>query len=192
MANLTTTALVKEAQDIDGTSEDAFIGTLVAAASQMIENICKRTLVRAERTLTYDVCAPYVYGQKLFFREDVISVSAVVDGSGTLDSSKYRLLPPNETIKYGLQLKGSNAWTYTEREEAITVMAVAGDYDENAIPADLRQAATKLAQWMYVTRDSSGDTIRFANGDISIPTDAPGQVLKILSEGRYIKDRLYP
>lgn len=191
MANLTTVELVKQGQDISGTNDDALIGTLVSAASTMIENICKRTFIQTTGTLYYDPAPPDVYGGKLFFGQDVQSVTHLIDASGTLDASKYRLLPRNGTPKYGLELKNTG-WTFSEDVDSITVIGTYGLYaDENSVPADLRQAATKLAQWMYQTRDNTGDTIHFANGDVSIPANAPPQVMTILERGRYIKDRFY-
>lgn len=191
MANLTTVALVKQSQDIDSDADDAYIGTLVEAASKMIESICKRVLVQVEGTLYFDAAPPSVFGQKLFFGEDVARVDALIDGSGTLTSDKYYLLPYNSSPKYGLQLTQYNSFSYNSAQHAITLFGVIGAYPENAIPYDLRQAATKLAQWMYVTRDNSGDTVRFANGDITIPAEAPPQVMTILEKGRYIKDRAF-
>lgn len=190
MADLTTVALVKQHQDIAGIDDDAFIGTLVQDASAMIESLCKRTLVQAPGTLVFDAAPPYVYGRKLFFHEDVASITALIDESGTLDPSHYRLLPSSGTPKYAAELKSGHSWTLAEREEAITVIGVIGAYPEDNIPHDLRRAATRLAQWMYITRDSSGDTVRFASGDMVIPTNAPQDVMTILERGRYIKDRL--
>jgi hypothetical protein len=191
MVNLTTVALVKEGQDITGTDDDAYIGTLVAAASTMIENICKRTFTQTLGTLYYDPAPPDVYGGKLYFGQAVQSVAHLIDASGTIDASKYRLLPRNGTPKYGLELKNTG-WTFSDTVDSIAVIATYGMYaDESSVPADLRQAATKLAQWMYQTRDNTGDTVHFANGDVSIPANAPPQVMTILERGRYIKDRLY-
>ncbi len=191
MADLTTVALVKAHQDIDGDADDALIGTMIADATDMIEQECKRRFSSASETKKYDAGEPHVFGRTLYFGEDVLSVDAVIDASGTLSSDKYRLLPTNETPKYALELKRGYGWTYSEPEEAITVVATTGYCATGEHPNAIRRAATELAQWLYLTRDNTGDTVRFADGEINIPADAPQSVVRILHRGRFVKDRLY-
>lgn len=193
--SLTTLAAVRAQLSFDNTltGDDALISTYVEQASAMIETYCKRTLAAANGTLHFDVRPPDVYGNKLFFGADVIGVYAVVNGDGeTVASSDYQLLPNNSTPKYAIRLLNGKAWTYdTNREAAITIAGTLGMFAADAIPDDLALAATKLAAWLYQTRDNREDNVRFADGSMVIPSDAPAVVLRILDKGRYVKDRMF-
>lgn len=193
MADLTTLAAVRLQLGfaVTETGDDTLITSYVSDASQMIETYCKRTLVAANGTLTFDVCPPDIYGRRLFFHEDVLGVYLLTNGDGeTIASANYRLLPNNGTPKYGLDLIDAD-FTFTDsRFAAVTVAGTLGMFTSAAIPADLSLAATKLAAWLYQTRDNRGDVTRFADGSMTIPSEAPAVVLNILDK-RYVKDRLY-
>ncbi len=196
MADLTTLAAVKTQLGI-GTllnTDDALLSTYVTEASVMIESYCSRSFNAANGTLTYDIAPPYIYGRKLFFRDDVLGVYEVRNGDGTLiTSDQYRLLPLNTSPLYGLELLPSSGvtWAWTPAGDWLSAITVAGTLGYSTTPPqDVVLAATKLAAWLYQNRDNSDDNVRFADGSMNIPSAAPAVVLRILDKGRYVKDLL--
>ncbi len=196
MADLTTLAAVKLQLSI-GTllnTDDALLSTYVTEASQMIETYTKRTFNAANGTLTFDIAPPYIYGRKLFFREDVLGVYELRNGNGSVIApDQYRFLPLNNTPLYGLELlpSASVTWSPTPAGDWLSAITLAGTLGYSSTPpSDIQLAATKLAAWLYQNRDNSDDNVRFADGSMTIPSAAPAIVLRILNNGRYVKDVL--
>lgn len=197
MADYTTLTKVKlqlEIQDVTGTlNDDTLINDYITQASKFIDDYCRRTFSESVGTLNLDVGAPYTYGSKLFFGQDVLGVVSVVNGNGsTLTASDYVLLPANETPKYGMQLKNGAYWTYSDSPlQAITVVATLGYCTEATRPADITLAATKLSAFLYQNRSNFAPQIMVADGTINVPAEAQAMIMRILDKGRYIKDELY-
>lgn len=183
MADLTTTAAVKSSLQITTTDDDDLIALYVSQASQMIETQALRQFSATPGTLTLNACAPHLYGNRLFFDTDVLSVASVADSNGTLSASQYTLLPLNESPKYGLHLKGTAELTYSDDPiGAITVVGTLGYCTAANRPADITLAATKMAAWLYQTRDNNGEIVRFADGSTVIPAEAPSLVMRIMTK----------
>src|SRR3972149_2359504 len=176
MADLTTVELVKTYQEITASGDDAFIGTLIDAASNWIETVCAREFSDTIGTLTYDARNPVIIGRKLFFDRDVLDVISIVDASGTLTSDTYHLLPNNYNPKYALELKAGYGWTVDDVEGAITVVARHGYCTTANRPAAITHIATLLTQWMYQTRSVDTGAIQVAagGGGILPPKQARG------------------
>jgi len=194
MGDLTTLTAVKLQLDIANTSDDTLLSTYVTQASQMIETYTKRTFNAANGTLTFDIAPPYIYGRKLFFREDVLGVYELRNGNGTvITADQYRFLPLNNTPLYGLELLPSASvnWAWTPAGDWMSAITLAGTLGYSTTPPqDVQLAATKLAAFLYQSRDNEGDNVRFADGSMSIPAEAPAIVLRILNTGRYVRDQL--
>ncbi|MDD2731267.1 MAG: phage gp6-like head-tail connector protein [Candidatus Portnoybacteria bacterium] len=177
------------------TADDAYLGTLVSAASRMIDGACKRRFYDATGTLYLDCRPPTLNGRKLYFDEDVVSVSSVTNGDGAeVTSDEYHLLPVNSTPKYAIELTiaSNKIWQYTtDWRGAITVVAARGYCTDATRPGDIEEAATRLAVWLYQNRDNTGETVQFADGSMSIPAEAPPMVMRILEKGGYVRIAAY-
>lgn len=205
MPNVPLTALADVKQQLNvgqhgtlNTLDDDLLTTYVYQASAAIESYCGRTfadVTNGAGTLTrkYDYASPPLFGRKLFVDDDLLSVTALYnDGNsngGTITADKFRLLPTNGTPKYAIELTSGSgySWTYDDTpEEAIRVEGAWGFATSTlTMPQDVRTAATKLAAYLYQTRDNDGSSVQFADGSLSIPPNAPPLVFKLLS--RYVK-----
>ena len=202
MAYLTTTAAVKrqlglvgtvQGTVVDKTADNDLIDVYVAQATELFNSEVGYTFIATNGTLELDACAPHAYGRKLFFRQPVVDVYSVVNGDGqTLTDSEYRLLPANESPKYGIEIKQGSGkyWNYdTSPEAAIVIGGTLGYATEANVPADVTLAVTKLAANLYQNRDNRGEIIRFADGSSQVPADAPGIIFKIID--KYASVRVY-
>lgn len=186
MANLTTLAAVKLQLNITGTLSDILITDYVEQASGAIERETQRIFNAMPGTLTFDNCEPYVYGRRLYLHTDVIGIYTVFDGEGTLTDGEYVLKPYNVNAKQQIELR-SRRWAngVYGAQQAITV---AGSLGYSATPpADVELAATKLAAFLYQTRDNVERSVRFADGTTEIPADAPSIVLKVITQYRRVQ-----
>jgi hypothetical protein len=109
----------------------------------------------------------------------------LINGDGSLIApTNYRLLPVNNHPPYyGLQmLQGATTYFLPNQtngwQSAIQVQGSLGFCNTGAQPDDVILAVTRLAAWLYMTRDSSGDVVKFADGTMVIPSNAPALVLQ--------------
>lgn len=191
MPDYTTLSAVKSQLNIEAsnTDDDTLIETFVTQASEMIDSVCNRRFIATPGTLKLDACPPHLYGNTLFFGDDVTSVLSISDANGEIDSANYWLKPNNTSPKWGAAFKSGYTPQYdSSAQQAITVVGSLG-YAVSA-PSDINLAATRLAAWMYQTRDNTGESVRFMDGTTIIPANAPPLVMTILQRGRYIKDEL--
>lgn len=195
MADLTTTAAVKRqlAIGVNGTAntvDDDLIAVYVTDASKLFETECQRTFSSTVGSYLYDQGYPVTSGNILYFRDDMLGVDSVVNGAnGTLDSTQFRLLPPDDTPKYALQLlsRSSLFWQNGNdgsAQNAIQVNGTRGFCLTGTVPADVALAVTKLAAFLYQTRDNL-ESIQVAEGMTVLPAQAPAVVLRTIQ--RYIR-----
>lgn len=182
------------------TLDDALLTDYVYEASAAVEAHCGRRfsdVTNGLGTLTkkYDYASPPLFDRTLFVDDDLLSVTALTNGDGTvIASTEYRLLPTNNSPKYAIEIYDDStiAWEYlTRRAEAIQVQGSWGFATSTlTMPQDVRLATAKLTAWLYQTRDNTGERVAFADGSVSIPPDAPPMVFKLLS--RYVRLELTP
>lgn len=168
----------------DDTNDDSLIeNVLIPAASKMVENDVQFTFGTLVGSLELFACHPYLKGNTLYFRDNVFTqVDSITTDSGTLtNNTDFVLLPLNFTpktraklISYPLPIAVNPAGT----------LVVAGTLGYGSIPGDVNFAATKLASWMYQTRDSSGN-IQVVDNVTEIPATAPPMVKNILSKYKH-------
>lgn len=199
-SDYTTLAAVKQQLNIgqNGTLnviDDPLISVYVTEASQMIATETMRSFGETVGTLFYDSSYPVVSADTLYFDQDWIGVDAISNGAnGTLNPANYRLLPPNASPKWGLQLlRKSNAYWVVGNDgyaqNAIVVIGTQGYCLSADRPADITLAATKLAAWLYQNRDNNGGSVQLADGSMAIPANAPTFVLRTIS--KYIRRTAY-
>lgn len=205
MATLTTIDAVKRQLGIttyvDGTlttntDDDDVLQAAVDQASAMFQTEVRREFTATPgATLTYDLAPPDIYGSKLYFGADFLGVDQVYNGNGSLiPAANYVLLPNNGLPKYGLQMvNGNGQWYFnnnTGYKAAIVVNGTTGFCELEDRPSDVVRAVTKLAAWLYQTRDNTGDVVKFADGTMSIPGDVPSIVIQTIKN--YRRPNLYP
>lgn len=170
------------------TADDPLIeDVLIPAASEMIENHCQVTFSLANGTMTLDAAPPFLYGDRLFFRQnDAAGVYQVTTDTGTLQSADYDLMPLNGPPYTGLRLRQGVQWNVSDWRAAIKVAGTLG-YSAD-VPSDVSYVATRLVWWMYQNRDNDG-SIMVVDNVKQIPSDAPPLVFKVLQ--KYVKSQVY-
>lgn len=165
------------------TSDDGLISSvIIPAASQMIENEARLTFGTLQSSLYLDAAHPYLKGNTLYFRDNlVVGVDNFTSDTGTLTSVMYDLLPLNFSPKYAARLRPGYDWGYSVAEKAFTVTGTLG---YGTLPADINFAATKLAAWIYNTRDSEGN-IQIVENVTEVPAQAPPLVKSILEKYKH-------
>ncbi len=167
MGDYTTVSDVKAYLRIGGSGDDALLAVLVSRASRLIEDHCGRWFEARPATRLYDAVGQHISGPLLLLDADLLSVSELVNGDGTvIPESAYVLRPPNWPPYFGISLRRSSglAWTYSaDPEEAIRVTGTWG-YSP-AVPEPVTQAAVRLTAWLYRQRDNG------AEGADTLPAD---------------------
>jgi hypothetical protein len=192
MPDLTTLAQVRQMLSFDPsvTDDDPLIAdVLIPAASTLIESYCRTAFgTITGQTLVMDAAKPYLYGDTLFFRDQyVLTVDSFVTDTVTLTAADYDLLPYNSPRKTAARLRRGKTWNYSDPRGAFRIT---GSVGYGSIPPDVRLAATRLAAWLYQTRDNEGAVV-VAGDTTTIPAEAPPLVFKILNQGRYVRDMVY-
>lgn len=166
------------------TGDDPLIqDVLIPAATDMINNEVQFTFGSAPGQLSLYAAPPYLVGGVLYFRDNlVVSIDAIDVTDGTLTNGvDYVLQPLNFTPKTSALLLNYNAVSVLN--PAGTLM-ITGTLGYGSIPGDVNYAATKLAAWMYHTRDSDG-SIEIVGDITTVPATAPPLVMKILSKYKH-------
>ena len=170
--------------------DDTLIQTLIEDASDIFSRETKNNYYAALGTLTLDVTSEYVHGRKLFFKDDVALTLTRIenDGNGTLTAADWVTMPRNTTPIYGVQLK-TKAWTWTDSNlGAIKVIGTIGTALDGQPPSRVHLAVTRLASWLYQTRDTRG-SVRHADRTVSFSQEAPSLVQTIIEQEQRL--RLY-
>jgi hypothetical protein len=168
--------------DATDTGDDSLIeGVLIPAASDMIQNEVQYTFGTLVGSLKLFARHPYLVGSTLYFRDNVITaIDSFGTDNGTLtDNQDYVLLPLNSSPKTRAQLLN---WSRVDINNPAGTLTISGTLGYGSIPSDVNFAATKLAAWMYNTRDSEGN-IQIVGDVKQIPAQAPPMVHK--NTGKY-------
>ena len=182
----TTAALVKTYLGISSATDDTLIGTLVTGAQAAIDQYTRRVFecTTATARLHDAIGDTDRHRQTLYLRDDLCTITAVANGDGvTVTAAQYVTEPRVQTPYYALALKRSAnvAWTFvTDSEDAISIT---GKWAYSATaPADVVQAATRLASWMYRAKDAQvfESTAFSEGGAIRIRMDIPADIKALL------------
>ena len=174
--------------DAADTSDNTLIeNVLIPAATDMIENECQFTFGTLQGSLDLFAGHPYLMNSTLYFRDNVVTaIDAFQTDSGTLTPDvDYVLLPLNFTPKTRARLIN---WDATRISNPAGTLTVTGTLGYGSVPSDVNFAATKLAAWMYQTRDSEGN-IQVVNDVTQVPASAPPMVKTVLA--KYKLDLLF-
>jgi len=137
-------------------AEDTLLERLIHAASAAVDSLCHRRFAAAsDETRRFDALLD-TDGRSLFLDADLCALTAVVNGDGqALDAGDLLLLPRTGPPWHELRLKRSALawWTYDDTPE--NAIAVTGRWAYSATPpADIEQAAVRLAAFFYRQKDA--------------------------------------
>ncbi len=194
MTDYTTVGAVKAYLRISGSGDDALLGELVTRASRLIDDHCGRWFSSEPQTRYYDAVGSHITGRLLFLDADLLSVTTLTNGDGTvIPSDDYILRPVNWPPYFGISLKASSNqyWTYSDDPEG--AISVAGNWGYSSTPPEpIVHAAVRLATWLYRQRDTGGEgaQVEVTERGVSVaPARLPRDVLDLL--GPYVRLRLW-
>lgn len=183
MAYLTVSDL-KTYLDIQGTSDDALLQSLIDSAVALVERYTGRRFEAVSDTRAFD--ERHYRGRVLFLGEEVVSVSSVVNGNGqTVSSSDYVLLPRDGPPYWAVELRPGHGWVTTPTQD-IQVTAQWG-YSSSP-PQDIVHAVRRLAAYFYRQKDAQVFDVTAVPeaGVITIPKGIPADVKVILNRYRRV------
>lgn len=166
------------------TSDDSLIeDVLIPAASDMIQNDVQYTFGTLQSSLNLFARHPYLKGDRLYFRDNVITaIDSFNTDNGTLTANvDYVLMPLNFAPKTSALLLN---WSSVDVNNPAGTLTISGTLGYGSIPSDVNFAATRLAAWMYQTRDSQGD-IQVVGDVTQVPAQAPPLVKSIISKYKH-------
>ena len=163
--------------------DDTLLNTLIEEASDIFSSETGNNYYGTQGTLIINHDCHHVSGRKLFFREDVFrSITQIEnDGYGTLTSNDFVTMPLNSAPYFGVQLK-TLSWAYDDTPlGAIRVIGALGMNPNGQPSARVHLAVTRLASWLYQTRDTRG-AIQFADTSTNAPEEIPNTVLQVIEK----------
>jgi len=190
--SIVTVAEVKAYAKISSSSDDELLDTLITAAQSYIEDFTRRKLVPATQTRYYRQTQSRVQGQLLLLDEDLLQLTGLVNGNGTtLQTSDVFLEPLNQGPPYSmLRMKYSTSvWSFNV-DGTIAVTGKWGYTDDasfTAVHTHIKQAAIRLATWLYRQKDTSAAEDRpivSPDGVTVMPSNIPPDVVQLLAPHR--------
>jgi hypothetical protein len=168
----------------DKNLDDTLIRELIEDASDYFSVETGNNYYGTNGTLTLDNTQRYVCGRKLFFRDDVLrSITRIEnDGIGTLTSADWITMPKNSTPYYGVELR-TQTWSYSDSPlGAIRVIGALGMNADGEPSNRVHLAVTRLASWLYQTRDTRG-TVQFSTQTAQQGSDSvPNEVIQTIEK----------
>jgi hypothetical protein len=155
MADLTTTAHVKEYLDIESgdTAFDSLIERLVTASSRQIEAYCNRRFANEDFTETYDGAASDI----LFLdHTPIVSVSSLSIDDEEVGAEDYKVY--DDYVRLASRL-------FTPGKRNVSIAYTAGYYDPGTetAPADVEDACIQLVAFKFTVRGADGLSERRVN-----------------------------
>ena len=167
----TTITDVKAQLGADVSTDDTIITSKIVAAQAEIDRLLGRTFESATATKSYnEFYAGFdPRGRILLLDSDLLSVTTLTNGDGTvIPSSGYWLEPQNATPYSTVRLKSSYSWSFDD-DGQVTVLGTWG-YSAQA-PADIANICTELAIYLYKIKDTPTQmgTVTPDGGSIPLP-----------------------
>jgi uncharacterized phiE125 gp8 family phage protein len=149
---LTSLARVKQFLNIDGSSDDARLNTLIAAVSAEIQGSTGRKIIQATVT---DERVDSIGENVIAIREyPIISVSALTeDGNALVEDAGFEMKAQDKAAGRIARISGGKAANWAR---GIRVVTLTYSHGYATVPEDIKQAATELVAFDYNQEKSSG------------------------------------
>ena len=177
----------------DKNLDDTQIASDIQTASDFFSQETGNNYYGAPGTLTLDTTGKYIRHRRLFFRDDVLrSITRIEnDGTGTLTSSDWVTMPRNSSPYYGVELK-TKSWSWSN--SPLGSIKVIGDLGENANgqpSSTVHLAVTRLASWMYKTRDTRGQIQLSSNRSDNASDNEFNTILEVIQNEKRHANRVH-
>ncbi len=189
MADYCTVAQVKALLNASESGDDALLADLVTRASAMVDSYTRRRTFAERIETRYYTPGEDTSGRLLFLDDDLLSITTLTNGDGTIiAAADYVLRPANILPAWGIRLKASSGISWTCEDDPEDAISVAGEWGyctEADRPADITQAAARLALWLYRQREAPFSRVGNAiTGEYEAPVALPDDVKAILARYR--------
>jgi hypothetical protein len=177
-------------KETDDTADDTLLEDYADRATAIVGRMTGRTFAAdADSTQRFDAVRD-VEGRLLLVRQDLCSITSVVNGDGnTVPSTAYVTEPRRGTPYYGIRLLGSAGYTWTYTTDPEDAIAVTGKWGYSTTPPDdVVQATVRLAIYLFRQRDNLGelDRTQVVGANVTVlPASLPRDVRQMLAP--YIK-----
>lgn len=166
-------------------SDDLLIEGFVEAAASIIDGYCHQSFeAESDTTRYFDPCAD-VDGRTLYLDAPLCAITSVTNGDGVVIApSAYVTEPRNSAPWFALKLKSNSGLSWQSDE-----IAIAGKWAYSVTaPADIQQAAMRLAGYLYRQRDNGFDLDRMlqTQNGVVVPFGLPRDISDILASYRRI------
>ncbi len=165
------------------TVDDALLTDFINRATARIDSHCQRQFAGREETRFYDAVRD-VDGRVLILDDDLLSATSITNGDGAvLADGVYVFLPLNGLPKWAIRLRASSAIAWTWRNDPEGAIAVEGIWGYSEVPpADIAQAAVRLAAWYYHQTEAPFETQGLPElGVVTVPSDMPPDIKALLA-----------
>src|SRR5687768_1110516 len=159
MGDYTTLSAVKTYLSITSAAHDAMLTELVTRARRLIDDHCGRWFDGRSETRYYDAIGQHVSGRLLLLDADLYSLTSILYGDGqTITQADVILRPVNAATYFCISLKQGSGfrWGYINSPEGAISVTGSWGYAATA-PEPIKQAAVRLAAWMYRQRDMGSE-----------------------------------
>jgi hypothetical protein len=171
--------------------DDEVLADMIMASSRYIDGETGRTFYARSETHYFDV--PEEDNRCLWLNDDLLTLTTLTNGDGTVITSTYYVLyPRSNTPYYELRIKQSSTYYFEGDTSGNTekVITIAGTWGYAATaPADVKQACLQLSGSLYKRRFgenlSSVSTVT-AGGVVITPQDVPVYVANVIRRYRKI------
>lgn len=190
---------------ISATTDDALLALLLARAQQYIETYTGRRFdahtethsfgeadiwvesgYQSNRAWTNTSAIATIAGRKLRLDDDLLTVTTLTNGDGTvITSGSYILEPQNTTPKRFIRLHTDYEWEF----DVDTFVTVAGTWGYSSTPPyDIQHACLRLAGYYYRQKDAQVFDVTASPelGIITVPAGFPKDVKTILDAYRMV------
>ena len=170
------------------TNNDSVIEDLIESASRFIDAQTGRTFYARTETKYYDV----PYGRELRLDDDLLTVTTLTNGDGTvITAADYNLIPKNSAPYYAIKLLDTSLlrWQSSSTGGAELIISIVGTWGWVATrPDDINLACMQIAKNYYNKREGQGTegiAKVTAMGVVVTPAGAPMSAMQIIN--RYKK-----
>lgn len=172
-------------------TDDAVIENAIEAASRFIDGKTGRRFYAVTETRYFDI--PEEGSRLLKLDEDLISITTLTNGDGTvITSSYYNLVPKNSSPYCGVKMKESSIYYWCQDTDGNTedVISIAGSWGFAATaPDDVKEACLQIALAAYKRKmgENMGTRTTITAFGVTItPEDIPAYAWGIIKYYRKI------
>jgi len=163
--------------------DTTFHQQLLDSATAFIERETQRKFAAVTATRKFGPeCVLFTNPQLLMVDEDLLTVTTLTNGDGTVVASNtYELWPRNRAPYFGIRIKSSSAWAFSDDDSTVSV---AGTWGFMASPdADVKRVTARLAYLEQQRRTNTGE-VMVMQGAMEYTARVPADIARWLASMR--------